>query len=300
MPIVYASDRPDMTDHERRTSAFGGDFFVYTPTSATLALCAYAQEVLEQMLGADPPWAQQRMSEHDFTVLFDAAVVHYTRRPSVMEHIRAVLADLGCDLHSTYVSSPDLVAITGQGFLAYGMGRPQHPHRDTWYASSPSELHWWVPLYDTGATASLAFHPRYWDWPVVNNSVDFDYEKWKLHTARTEEALVRLSEPRPLETVTLDPVIRIASPAGGLLVFSAAQFYSIVPNDSSNTHFATYFQTVSEKDLREGFGARNLDAEPQGTTLTGFLRCDDFSPIPEELVALATAQYRSREELADQ
>jgi len=288
MPVIYASSHPEMTDHERRTSAFEGDFFVYPPRPTTVALCAYARSLLEQMLGTDPAWAQQRMSEQEFALLFKVAVNHYTRRPLVMEHVRSLLADMGCELASTFMSCPDLVAITGEGFLAHGLGSPQHPHRATWFASSPSELHWWIPLYDTATTASLAFHPRYWDWPVANNSVEFDYDLWKgSDRTGSEGVLARLAEPRPLETVTLDPVIRIASPAGGLVVFSAAQFYSIVPNDSSTTHFATYFETVTESDLLGGIGARNLDAAPRGTTLTNFVRCDDFSPIPADLVARA-------------
>jgi hypothetical protein len=286
MPIVYASTQADVSDGERRSSIFGGDFFVYGPRKSTLALCDYAREVTEQMLGFEPSWAQQRLTENEFLVLFKGALRNFSRRQAVVNLVASVVADLGCDPSQTYMSYPELTAITGQGFLPQGIGGPRHPHRDTWYAAPPSQLNWWISLYDTDASSSVAFHPRYWNWPVANSSIDFDFEQWEdaEGTSHAGEGS-SLGQPRPLETVVLDPEIRIASPAGGLIMFSSAQLYSIVPNDSLNTYFATHFQTVNEADLIEGTGALNLDAEPRGTSLSRFVRCDDFSPISDELIA---------------
>jgi hypothetical protein len=284
MPIVYASSENDIPDGERRTSIFGGDFFVYGPRRSTLALCEYAREVTEQMLGFEPSWAQQRMTETEFLVLFKGALRNFSRRQAVVDLVASVVSDLGCDPSQTYMSYPELTAITGQGFLAQGIGGPRHPHRDTWYAAPPSQLNWWISLYDADASSSVAFHPRYWDWPVANSSIDFDFEQWEDADATCDTGTATLGQPRPLETVVLDPEIRIASPAGGLIMFSSAQLYSIVPNDSLNTYFATHFQTVNEADLIEGSGALNLDAEARGTSLSRFVRCDDFSPISAELI----------------
>jgi hypothetical protein len=54
MPIVYASTESDLTDGDRRSSIFDGDFFVYGPRESTRALCDYARDTLEQMLGVEP------------------------------------------------------------------------------------------------------------------------------------------------------------------------------------------------------------------------------------------------------
>jgi hypothetical protein len=285
MPIVYATPESDFTDDERRSSVFTGDFFVYSPRPTTLALCDYAREILEQMLGFEPWWAQQRMSEHEFLTLFRVALRNFSRREAAMKLVSSLLLDLGCEGNQTYLSSPELTAITGQGFLAHGIGGPRHPHRDTWFAASTSQLHWWISLYDDDATSSIAFHPRYWDWPIENSSVDFDYELWQSAQLTGEvrpEATV--GQPRPLETVALDPEIRIATPPGGLIMFSSAQLYSILPNDSLKTHFAIHFQTVNETDLIKGIGAANIDAEARGTSLASFVKCDDLSPIWPELI----------------
>jgi len=291
MPIVYASAEPEISDHERRLAIFGGDFFVYGARETTLSLCDRARDVIEQMLGADPSLAQQRMSATEFSILFKGAVRNFSRRKTVINLVGAIVSDLGCDLARTFMTYPKLSAITGQGFLDEEVAGPRHPHRDTWYAASPSQLHWWVSLYDHDAVSSVAFHPRYWDWPVVNSSVEFDYDQWhedKLTGTFPNQS--PLAQPRPLETVVLSPEIRIASPAGGLMMFSAAQLRSIVPNDSLRTFFAVNFTTVNEADLLQGTGALNLDAQPRGSSLSNFVRCSDLSPMPPSVIERAVAQ----------
>ncbi|SRR5579875_13127 len=289
MPIIYPPSDSDFGDRVRRLSLFEGDFFVYRPRPASHGLCELARSSLEQMLGSEPPFAQQRMSEPEFAVLFRGAARNFHLRGAATRLASALAVDLGCDSHSTFLSEPSLTAITGSGFLAHGTGSPQHPHRDTWYAASVSQVTWWLPLYDLG-TSSIAFHPQYWDIPVVNSSRDFDYDEWSRQCKDLEASLAGppffhlLKEPRPLDTLVLTPDIRIASPTDGIALSSCAHLYSVVPNDSAETYFGTVFHTVNENDLLLGAGAMNLDAEPRGTMLATFVRCDDFSPIPQELV----------------
>lgn len=282
MPSIYAGTDADFSDANRRASIFEGDFFVYGPRPKTMALCDFSRDTIEQMLGFQPFWAQQRMSETEFATLFGGALRNFARRRTAMDLAAAIVGDLGCDPHATYLSAPSLMAITGQGFLAQGLGGPRHPHRDTWYAASPSQVHWWLSLYDVDELSSLAFHPRYWDLPVLNSSADYVYRAD--HELEGAVNPPGLGEPRPLETIVLSPEIRIASAAGGLVMFSSAQLHSIVPNDTLKTYFLVHFQTVSELDLSQGVGAINLDSEARGSVLSNFLRCDDLSPIPDQLL----------------
>jgi hypothetical protein len=293
MAIVYTSVDSKMSDHDRRSELFDGNFFVYDPRPTTSALCDFSRDTIEQMLGVEPFWAQQRMSGAEFKTLFEGAIRNLSRRRVVMQLIAMAVTELGCDPHTTYASSPALVAITGQSFLASGISGPRHPHRDTWYAASTSQIHWWTSLYREDETASLAFHPSYWDRPVANNSRDFNYASRRLpHLAVENAPEVDLSEPRPLEEIDLNPEIRIVSPVGGVFMFSSAQLYSIVPNESVRTRFAVHFETVSEADIVHGAGAFNLDARPRGSVLSSFVRCDDFSPLPERLLEYETRRGR--------
>jgi hypothetical protein len=287
VPIVYASLESELADDDRRASLFDGDLIVYGPRPSTLALADIAHMMIEQMLGTNPQWAQQRLSETEFSVLFNGAERNFSHRHMTMELVSRVAVDLGCDPETTFISRPSITAITGHGFLSHGLGVPQHPHRDTWFAAPPCQVNWLLPLYDLDTSSSIAFHPRYWNWPIPNSSGNFNYEEWQEATNRQRSSGVGmdpLSQPRPLDTIVLTPDLRIACPAGGVVLSSVAQFRSTVPNDSLITYFTAHFQTVNRADLLTGSGPSNVDARATGTSLSTFVRCDDFTPIPDELV----------------
>jgi hypothetical protein len=293
MVVIHTSPGTEMSDEERRARIFEGDLIAIGQQAFGSALSQLAREILEQKLGSEPPLAHQRMSEIDFAGLFTSARAMLSKRRTGLELVARLVADLGCDPHSTYVSPPRLDAVTGHGFLAYGIGFPRHPHRDTWYADSPSEVEWWISLYDLTETASLAFHPRYWERPVLNSSEHFDFDRWQ--TARRTAGRPTSASPedaRALEPVELAPEVRVACRVGGVFMFSPAQLYSIVPDPALRTGFALHFQTAHESDLLRGVGAPNLDARPRGSALVALSRCDDFSPVPKELM-LAEARNQT-------
>ena len=273
MSTVNVSHDVEVEDHERRNAIFDGDFFVYLPRPSMLWLCSAARDAIEKMLGAEPTWAQQRMSEAEFSVLFRGAVRDFARRRFHLVLAAAAVTELGCDPATTYVSPPELAAFTGQDFLREGVGMPRHPHRDTWYAASPSQLHWWVSLYQPDDSSTLAFHPTYWEWPITNSSAEFDFDTWRNSNEMDDAQPTAPGEPRALEAVDLAPEIRIAAPAGSLVMFSSAQLYSIVPNDSLRTYFAAHFHTINAEDLRGGAGAANVDAA------TDWLGVEELRPL---------------------
>lgn len=284
MPIIASFMNQEITDTARRRLLFSGNLFVYTPRAATIELGTAAGDVLEKMFGPDPVDAQQRTSEAEFARLFHQAVEEFE---SVgMELAGHVVADLGCDPATTFIGAVSLSAATGDGFLAHGLGIPQNPHRDTWFAAAACQVNWRVPLFDLDASASLAFHPLYWDTPVRNNSRDFRYERWyeSARSACMPSTEDRLLQPRPTGPIDLAAQIRVCCPAGGLIVSSVAQLSSTVPNETSKTHFGVRFQTVSELDLVSGLGALNLDADPDGSMLSNFVRCSDLGPVPRQLI----------------
>jgi hypothetical protein len=288
--VVYALTDTEFSDQDRRGALFDGNLFVYMPRPSTLALGTAARRILEQRLGPDPVWAQQRMTESEFSERFASAA--HTLSLVILELASAVVAEFGGDRKTTFVGTPQMVATTGQGFLAHGLGVPQHPHRDTWYAASPCQLNWWIPMYDVDAGASFAFHTQYWNSPVRNSSSEFRYDQWYETNQMGSIGFDRdaLTDPRPLDPIELSPEVRITCPAGGAILSSVSQLYSTVPNETLKTHFSVRFQTVSENDLEAGFGASDPDAAAPGTSLASFVRCSDLSPIPESLIEREVAR----------
>lgn len=80
--------------------------------------------------------------------------------------------------------------------------------------------------------------------------------------------------------------IRLICPVGGLILFSAAQMHSSVPNTSGVTQFSIDFRTIHRDDAVGKKGARNIDAACTGTVLRDFLRGTDLTRLPQEIVGL--------------
>ena len=135
----------------------------------------------------------------------------------------------------------------------------------------------------------MAFHPRYWSEPVNNNSAGFNYYT---HNKLRGENVTKLTKedprlmPRPTEPIQLDPQVRLICPVGGLILFSAAQMHSSVPNTSGVTRFSIDFRTVQLDDVVAKKGALNLDTACTGTVMRDFLRGTDLTRLPEDIVAM--------------
>jgi hypothetical protein len=84
----------------------------------------------------------------------------------------------------------------------------------------------------------------------------------------------------------LDPQVRVITPPGGILLFSAAQMHSTVPNNTGRTRFSIDFRTVHLADVEAFRGAPNVDSACTGTTMADYLRASDLSHISAELVAM--------------
>jgi hypothetical protein len=181
-------------------------------------------------------------------------------------------------------------------YLKAGLAYQFHAHRDTWFSAPHQQLNWWLPVYEIESENSMAFHPEYFDKPVRNSSAGYDYEEWN-KTGRAQAAKQVKKEtrkqPQPEEPLQLEPDVRVVTPPGGTLIFSAAQLHSTVPNTTGRTRFSIDFRTVNLDDLIEGVAAPNVDSECTGTTLRDFLRASDLEPLPDDVIA----KYDTRREV---
>ena len=275
------------SEEERRHRIYDGHFYVFSPTPATRALCSFARQMIEEAFHPlDPRTAQFDLSVEEFVAIAGPLKPQFIHHPRVKGLVTEMLAEFGCDLNETYFDVPRLRVVTHDRYLTSGVGYVLHPHRDTWYSAPMCQVHWWLPIYAIEAENSLAFHPKYWDRPVENDSHLFNYYDWN-RERRSATQHVK-NDPRfqphaqgPIET---EPELRFVCDAGGAILFSAAHLHSTVPNVSGVTRFSMDFRTVHLGDLAAHRGAPNLDSAPQGTTLRDFLRCSDFAPLPPEII----------------
>ena len=277
-----------LNDQLRREQLYKGRLFVFSPRPSTISLCDFARSMIEESFhGKDPKTAQFSMPVEEFVSICAPLKPAFIHHPRTLTLIKDVVAELGCDLYDTYIDVPRLRMVTHGGYLTSGVGYAHHPHRDTWYSAPMCQLNWWLPIYPFDSESSMAFHSRYWDQPIKNGSSHFNYYQW--NAGGRAEAAKHINndtrvQPHAEEPLELEPQVRLVSPPGGILLFSAAQLHSTVPNTSGLTRYSIDFRTINISDVVAARGAPNVDSLPAGTSLRDFCRAADFAVIPDEVV----------------
>ena len=288
MNTVYAN--ANISDDLRRARLYQGQLFVYSGCKAALRLVEFAREFIEEAFRPlDPVYAQYSMPVEQYVAICAPLKPRFMHHPKTKGLIHDILEEMGCDLNSTYQDIPRLRMVTSDGYLTSGVGYAHHPHRDTWYSAPMSQINWWIPIYPMETENSMAFHPQYWNRVVKNGSPEFNYYEWNA-VGRTGAANHVKSDtrkqPKPLEPIQLEPQVRIVTGPGGMILFSAAQLHSTVPNTSGQTRYSLDFRTTHLEDLKNCVGAANIDSHCSGTSLRDFLRARDFEPMPQDVVAM--------------
>ena len=281
----------DSSDSEqtRRHNLYAGQIYVYSPTKAGEELCAFARELCEAAFAPyEPQSAQHRLHVEDYVAILRELKPKFIHHPECKRIIPKLLEELGCELSHTYFDVPRLRTACSGDYLSSGLAYAFKPHRDTWYSTPMSQLNWWLPVYPIESENAMAFHPHYWDKPVANTSALFNYQDWN-QTGRKDAAKQVGKDTRiqseAIEPMDLEPQIRLVTNPGGVIVFSAAQMHSTVPNTSSLTRFSIDFRTVDARDVAVAAGAPNIDGLSTGTTMMDYLRGSDLENFPDAEIA---------------
>jgi hypothetical protein len=290
-----------MTDDERRAALYRGDLFVVPATPAAAGLAELARTMLEEAFAPhDPRKAQHELAVDDFAAVLSELKPRFIHHPRCKELIPQLMEEAGCDPEQIYYDVPRLRSATANDYLTTGIAYAFHPHRDTWYSAPMAQLNWWFPVYPIEPENGLAFHPRYFDEPVENTSETYNYYRWNA-VSRGEAATMvgkdTREQPKPVGDVELDPQIRVITPAGSPLVFSAAHLHSSVPNTTRVTRYSIDFRTVHRGDLEAGLAAANVDSACTGTTLRDYRSCATGEQLPADLIAAYDDE--SAEQFAD-
>jgi hypothetical protein len=281
---------PKVSDEARRKMLYDGQLVVLNPTPGSLALCQFAADMAKEAFAPlDPRYAQHHLPVDRYAAILAELKPKFIHHPRSKQLIQQLLAEVHCDLEKTYFDVPRLRTSTDAGYLTTGISYAFHPHRDTWYSAPFCQINWWLPVFEVQPENVMAFHPQYWSQPVKNGSRDYNYQEWN-RTGRVMAAqqvgVDTRKQPRPEEPMQLEPQIRVVTPPGGILLFSAAQMHSTVPNTSGYTRFSIDFRTVHLDDVAARRGAPNVDSDCTGTCMGDYLRGTDLAHVPDELIAM--------------
>jgi hypothetical protein len=289
------------SDDERREGLYQGSVFVYSPSPRALELCEFARDVVEQAFSPhDPREVQESIPVERCVEILAELKPKFIHHPRSKELIRGILAERGCELEKTYFDVPRLRTAFPSDYLSSGIAYAFHPHRDTWYSAPFSQINWWLPVYPISPENSMAFHPRYWSEAVPNGSKTYNYYEWNRTSRQNAAQHVKGDtrvQPRPEISLDPDPQLRILPEVGGVMMFSAAQLHSTVPNTSGRTRYSIDFRTVHLDDVWNRVGAPNLDSLCTGTTMHDYLRATDHSHLPDAAIALYLDGTESQHEL---
>jgi hypothetical protein len=277
-------------DTARRTDLYEGQLFVYSPSPSSLALVDLARQLIAEAFGGlDPETAQYHMPAEEYAAVLAVLKPEFIHHPESKRLIQGILREHGCNLDRTYFDVPRMRTATSDDYLTTGIAYAFHPHRDTWYSAPQCQLNWWMPIFTIESGRSMAFHPKYWSQPVRNSSRTYNYHEWnktsRFNAAQFVKQDTRI-QPRAEEQLDLDPQIRVIPPVAGMVIFSAAQLHSTVPNQTGRTRFSIDFRTVNLDDVETFRGAPNIDSACTGTTLGDYLRGSDLERLPAETIAL--------------
>lgn len=279
-----------LTDAERRTALYDGQILVYSPNRSSRELCQLAHALtLEAFAPLDPKVAQHELPVEKYAAILQSLKPKFIHHPRAKEIIPVLLKELGCDIQKTFFDVPRLRTSTSDNYLTTGIAYAFHPHRDTWYSAPQCQINWWIPVYEITPENGMAFHLRYWDKPLKNSSRGYNYYRWNAEGRKAAGQQIgkdTREQPKPEESVELDPQVRVVAPPGSIIVFSGAHLHSSVPNTSGYTRFSIDFRTVNLDDVRNRSGAPNLDSECTGTTMRDYLNCENLARVPEDLIAL--------------
>ena len=198
----------DDNEAERRAGLYDGQIYVYSPTKSGLALCKLAQDMCAEAFHPHfPPDAQHHLGVDEYVEILKTLKPSFIHHPDCKRLIPSLLEELGCDLEHTYFDVPRLRTACSGDYLSSGLAYAFKPHRDTWYSTPMAQLNWWLPVYPITSDNAMAFHPNYWDKPVLNSSSLFDYQDWNQGGRRAAEktswkrhtrtvSSIRTNEPR--------------------------------------------------------------------------------------------------------
>jgi hypothetical protein len=290
------------SDEMRRKRLYEGQLLVYGPRPSSVALCDFAREMSEEAFAPlDPVEAQHHLPVERFAAILAELKPKFIHHPKSKQLIQRLLEEMGCDLIKTYFDVPRLRTSTHDGYLSTGISYAFHPHRDTWYSAPFCQINWWMPVYEIQPENVMAFHPRYWTQPVKNGSRDYNYQEWNLTSRQIAAQQIgkdTRKQPKPEEPMELDPQIRIVCPPGGIILFSAAQMHSTVPNTSGHTRFSVDFRTVNADDALARRGSPNVDSDCTGTCMGDYLRGTDLTHFSNEVIGMYDTPPHSAAEVS--
>ena len=277
---------PVMSADEIRAEVFRGGLIVLTGLPAVGELAAHYREALETLFAPHAPEsAHQHFSPAELATMLGRFKPRFIHDEKSERLVRAVVTQAGFDPMQTYYDVPKPRTAFPSDHLNTGIAFAFPWHRDSWYASPPQQINWWMPVYPVRADNTMGFDLTKFGRPVDNDSAGFDYYQLNAARGSIAQQVGKEVQARPGARghEAVDELIVLPSP-GSILLFSGAQLHRSIPNTSGRGRFSIDFRTVDSADLLAGRGAPVADAYCTGTAIRDFHNIVDGRGFDEQTV----------------
>jgi hypothetical protein len=264
---------------------YAGEVVRYSGLEQMAAIIAFTRAFVEKQLAPHAPVEIHRHLDPETLSRRSAGILReYSRAFEVKELWRALFAAIGLDPVDT---ARDRVMLRFQVHTEAGSALPWSRstatvgfHRDSWGTNLSAQINWWAPVWPITAERTFAIHPRLWDVPIPNDSVEFDLAgvMERLRTAPQTVGPGQLA-PRPTWAASPGRGVPIVLDPGELIAFSSAHAHVGVPNHTGLTRISLETRTVSVSDVRARHGAPNVDGESRWVAPGLFRRLSDGLPL---------------------
>lgn len=277
---VYINRR--IEDDDRRFRIFEGALFLYPAPQESLRITEWVRTLAtESFKGVrDLRRAHEELAVADFVQRASKLKSTFTNHLTTKRLCQDLIKGIGSDPETTYFDLPRLRVSPPASYLATGVSYAYKPHRDTWYAHPRQLINYWVPVYDSEPTTVMSMYVDFFNRPVQNSSVGWDYDDWVKNSrfaAASNIGVETRRHPVPLQDLHDAANVRIVQNAGDLMLFSTCQLHATAPNDSGLIRFSYDLRTLNIEDLRRERGPKNIDGRATGSTLRDFLRVSDLA-----------------------
>jgi hypothetical protein len=284
MTTVFVDPAPGQGDV--RHLIYQGDAVVFTRVRAVNELVEFARAQLNKIFAPyDPEEAHLYFSPEEAAAILAEWKPRFMREERSKCLQRAIIKEVGFSLSDTNIDLTKPRTAFPVGHLTTGIAYAFPWHRDTWYASPPQQINWWLPIYEVSKTNAMKFDFGRFAAPVANTSAGFDYYRINEDRKRTamQTKVEVQSRPSAIDHHPVDYTI-ILPPIGSVLLFSGTQLHATIPNESGRSRYSIDFRTVARRDVEQNIGAPIVDAECTGTSLRDFVDVVSGEQFDEDLV----------------
>jgi len=117
------------SDQDRRNALYNGDIFVYSPSAATVELCALAKQMINEAFAPhDPRTIDRYLSMEECARILSSLKPAFIHHPECKRLLPEIISSISGDPNAIYFDVPRLRSAYPTTYLTSGIAFAFHPH----------------------------------------------------------------------------------------------------------------------------------------------------------------------------